>query len=188
MDPELKKTYKETVVPALREEFGYENIHQVPQIEKVVLNCCIGSCDDRSQALEDAVREMTMITGQKPVTTKAKNSVSNFKLREGQELGCKVTLRGTYMWEFLQRLIMTAIPRIRDFRGISPKCFDGRGNYTFGIRDQTIFPEIELDKVKRTLGFDISLVTTAKTDEEGRALLRNIGMPFRENKSTASVA
>ncbi len=186
MKPELQTFYENTVLPALREELGCKNIHEVPRIEKVVINCCVGSAADRSQAVEDAVNELTTITGQKPVVTVAKKSVSNFKLREGQEIGCKVTLRRLYMWEFLSRLINTAIPRIRDFRGISPKAFDGNGNYTLGITDQTIFPEIELDKVKRNLGFDITIVTTADNNEAAYALLDKMGMPFRKPAKAAA--
>ena len=186
MKPELKQFYDETVIAALKEDLGLKNLHEVPQIEKVVINCCVGSSPDRSQAVEDAVNELITITGQKPIITVAKNSVSNFKLREGQEIGCKVTLRRRYMWQFLERLIHTAIPRIRDFRGISPKSFDGRGNYTLGITDQTIFPEIELDKVKRNLGFDVTIVTTANTNEHALALLDKMGMPFRKPSNAAA--
>lgn len=186
MQTALLKHYQETVVPALREELGYENVHQVPRIEKIVINCCVGSSPDRSQAVEDAVNELGIITGQRPIITKAKKSVSNFKLREGQEIGCKVTLRRKYMWEFLQRLIVTALPRVRDFRGISSKAFDGFGNYTLGVTDQTIFPEIELDKVKRNLGFDVTIVTTAKDDAAAYALLLKIGMPFRKSTKAAA--
>ncbi len=186
MKPELQTFYENTVKPALREELGLKNVHQVPRIEKVVLNCCVGSAPDRSQAVEDAVNELSTITGQKPIVTVAKQSVSNFKLREGQEIGAKVTLRRLYMWEFLSRLINTAIPSIRDFRGISPKAFDGRGNYTLGITDQSIFPEIELDKIKRNLGFDITIVTSANTNEEALALLDKLGMPFRKQTKAAA--
>ena len=183
--PTLLKNYKETVVPALKEELGCENIHQVPKIEKVVINCCVGREADRKQAVQDAIDELQLITGQKAVTTIARKSVANFKLREGEEIGARVTLRGVKMYDFLLRLMCMAIPRIRDFRGVSAKAFDGRGNYTLGISDQTIFPEVELDKVKRNLGFDISIVTTAETDDAARALLKQMGMPFRDNKKAA---
>ncbi len=186
MKPELQKFYENTVLPALREELKLENVHQVPRVEKVVVNCCVGSAPDRSQAVEDAVNELVLITGQKPIITIAKKSVSNFKLREGQEIGCKVTLRRLYMWEFLSRLIHTAIPRIRDFRGISPRAFDGQGNYTLGISDQSIFPEIELDKIKRNLGFDITIVTSANSNEHAFALLDKLGMPFRKPTKAAA--
>ena len=187
MKPELQTYYFENVLPALKEQLGCANIHEVPRIEKISINCCVGSATDRSQAVEDAVNEVSKITGQKAVMTRAKKSVSNFKLREGQEIGCRVTLRRQYMWEFLSRLINTAIPRIRDFRGISAKAFDQQGNYTLGISDQTIFPEIELEQVKRTLGFDITIVTSAKNKEDSYALLEKIGMPFRKpNKAAAA--
>lgn len=186
MKPEIQTFYESTVLPALKEELGCKNVHQVPTIEKVCLNCGIGSAPDRSQALEDAVHTLTTITGQKPVIVKAKKSVSNFKLREGQEIGCKMTLRREYMWHFLQRLISTAIPAIRDFRGISVKAFDGRGNYTLGITEQTIFPEIELDKVKRNIGFDCTIVTSAANNEQAYALLDKLGMPFRKPTKAAA--
>ena len=186
MKPELQTYYFETVLPALKEKLGYSNIHQVPRIEKIVINCCVGSATDRTQAVEDAVNEVSKITGQKAVMTRAKKSVSNFKLREGQEIGCRVTLRRQYMWEFLNRLINTAIPRIRDFRGVSQKAFDQQGNYTLGVTDQTIFPEIELDQVKRQLGFDITIVTTAKNVKDSYALLEMMGMPFRKPSKAAA--
>lgn len=182
----LLEHYKKNVVAALKTELGFSNLHQVPRLQKIVLNSCVGSAAERSQALEDAVKEMSQITGQKPVITKSKKSISNFKLRELQDIGCKVTLRGQYMWEFLQRLIVTALPRVRDFRGISARGFDGRGNYTLGISDQTIFPEIELDKVRRTLGFDVTICTTANSDKEALALLKKLGMPFRESGKSAA--
>ena len=183
--PTLLKNYKEQVVPALKEQLGCANIHQVPKIEKVVINCCVGREADRKQAVQDAVEELELITGQKAVTTVARKSVANFKLREGEAIGARVTLRGVKMYDFLLRLMCMAIPRIRDFRGVSPKAFDGRGNYTLGISDQTIFPEVELDKVKRNLGFDVCIVTTAETDDAARALLKEMGMPFRDNKKAA---
>lgn len=186
MKPELQQFYENTVLPALREEFSLKNLHQAPRVEKVVINCCVGSAPDRTQAVEDAVNELALITGQKPIITLAKTSVSNFKLREGQEIGCKVTLRRRYMWEFLGRLIHTAIPRIRDFRGISPKSFDGQGNYTLGIAEQSIFPEVELDKIKRNLGFDVTIVTTTTNNEQAFALLDKLGMPFRKPSKAAA--
>ena len=187
MTPSLLTKYKENVVPALKEHFGYKNIHQVPKIEKVVVNCGVGKAEaERKQAVEDALAEMALITGHRGVATVAKNSISNFKLRAGELVGAKLTLRGNHMYDFLLRLIATAIPRIRDFRGVSAKAFDGRGNYTLGINDHTIFPEIELDKVKRHLGFDICVVTSANTDEEALELLHLLGMPFRGREKKAA--
>ena len=177
---ELYREYKERVVPALKSAQGYKNVHQIPRIEKVVVNTCIGSASEGKQALEDAKVELAMITGQRPAETVAKKSVANFKLRKGQAIGAKVTLRGARMYEFLERLIKTSLPRIRDFRGVSPKAFDGNGNYTLGVADQTIFPEIELDKIKRNVGFDVCIVTSAKTDKEAKALLAELGMPFSD--------
>ena len=177
--------YKERVVPALKASRGYKNIHQIPRIQKVVINTCIGSQSDVKQALEDAKNELGMITGQKPAETLSKKSISNFKLREGQAIGAKVTLRGDKMYEFLERLIRTALPRIRDFRGISPKAFDGNGNYTLGVPDQTIFPEIELDKIKRNIGFDVTIVTSSKNNEEAKALLVELGVPFTDKAKKA---
>lgn len=185
MEPALKTFYREKVVPALQQKLGVKNIHDVPRIEKIVLNCAVGKAPDRKVAVEDAVRDMTAITGQKPVITKSKKAISNFKLREGEPLGAKVTLRSRIMWEFLERLIKMALPVVRDFRGVSTKAFDGHGNYTLGVTDQSIFPEMEIDKIKRTLGFDICIVTSANTDEHGRELLRAIGMPFRDSKPAA---
>jgi large subunit ribosomal protein L5 len=184
-EPNLQKFYKEKVISHLKTKLGVSNPHLVPKVEKVVVNCCVGSQSDRKQAVEDAVNTITTITGQKPVITKSKNSVSNFKLRENEAVGVKVTLRGRIMFEFLERLIKIAIPVIRDFRGVSPKAFDGRGNYTLGITDQSIFPEIKIDEVKRSLGFDICIVTSAPTDDHGRELLRALGMPFRDHKGSA---
>ena len=181
----LLATYKEKVAPALFKSRGYANVHQVPQIEKIVLNTCVGSSPEIKLALEDAIRDITLITGQKPIRTKSRDSIANFKLRENQEIGCKVTLRGRIMWEFLERLIVAALPRIRDFRGISNRAFDGRGSYTLGVKDHTIFPEIELDKVKRTIGMDITIVTSAPTNDEARELLVLLGMPFTEKKQQA---
>jgi large subunit ribosomal protein L5 len=180
----LAREYKEKIVPALIEKRGYKNVMQVPRIQKVVVNCCIGSAADTKVALEDAFNEVQMITGQHPSKTKSTKSIANFKLREGQEIGVKVTLRGAIMYEFLERLIRTALPRIRDFRGVSPRAFDGRGNYTLGVKDQTIFPEVELDKVKRNLGMDITIVTTARQNEEAKDLLAFFGMPFSDRKLT----
>jgi len=176
--PELQKIYREQVAPALREKRGYRNPHQVPRVTKVVLNCSVGSAQDVKAALDDATHDIRLITGQQPVRTKAKKSISNFKIREDQEIGLKVTLRGRIMYEFLERLIRFALPSIRDFRGVSARAFDGCGNYTLGVKDHTIFPEIELDKVKRGLGFDISIVTTAGTNQEAKDLLELLGMPF----------
>ena len=181
----LYTEYKERVVPALKASRGYSNIHQIPRIQKVVINTCIASQSDVKQALEDAKNELGMITGQKPAETISKKSISNFKLREGQPIGAKVTLRGDKMYEFLERLIRTALPRIRDFRGISPKAFDGNGNYTLGVPDQTIFPEIELDKIKRNIGFDVTIVTSSKNNEEAKALLVELGVPFTDKAKKA---
>ena len=188
MEPELKTFYKEQVAPQLKEKLELANPHQIPQIEKVVVNCGVGKQADRKQAVEDAVRDMAAITGQRPVVTKARNSIANFKLREGETIGAKVTLRGPQMWDFLNRLIKVAIPVIRDFRGVSPKSFDGRGNYALGITDQSIFPELELDRIQRTLGFDICIVTTATTDDHARALLEALGMPFRKPQKQETAA
>ncbi|HSI82205.1 MAG: 50S ribosomal protein L5 [Candidatus Methylacidiphilales bacterium] len=178
----LHKLYLEQVIPALIKNRGYKNPHQVPKIKKVTVNCCIGSSPDTKAALEDAVNELRTITGQKPVKTTATKSISNFKLREGQDIGAKVTLRGKIMYEFLERLICTALPRIRDFRGVPARAFDGRGNYTLGVKDQTIFPEIELDKIKRNLGMDITIVTSAAKNDEAKELLGLMGMPFSDRK------
>ena len=178
----LAREYKERIAPALMESRKYKNVMQVPKITKVVVNCCIGSAADTKVALEDAFNEVRMITGQQPIKTASTKSIANFKLREGQEIGVKVTLRVAIMYEFLERLIRTALPRIRDFRGVSPRAFDGRGNYTLGVKDQTIFPEIELDKVKRNLGMDITIVTTAQKNDEAKELLALFGMPFSDRK------
>jgi large subunit ribosomal protein L5 len=183
MQAELYKEYRERVAPSLRKTLGYKNVLQVPKVDKVVVNTCIpAQSSDLKQALEDAKKELSVITGQKPAETKSKKSISNFKLRKGQAIGAKVTLRGDRMYEFLERLIKMALPRIRDFRGISPKAFDGQGNYTLGVPDQSIFPEVDLDKVKRNVGFDITIVTTAKTNEEAKALLVELGIPFSDKK------
>src|SRR5450432_4253247 len=180
MPVELHQEYKERVVPALKEKHGYKNVHQVPHVEKVVVNCCVASQQDVKQGLEDAKAELALITGQKPAETRSKKSIANFKLRQYQPIGAKVTLRGPRMYEFLERLIKTALPRIRDFRGVSHRAFDGNGNYTLGVPDQSIFPEVELDKVKRNIGFDITIVTSATTNEEAKSLLSELGMPFTD--------
>jgi large subunit ribosomal protein L5 len=179
MQPELLTHYKEKVITQLRDSLGLENVHQVPRLEKIVLNCSVGKEPDRKQAIEDAVLEMTLITGQKPIVTMSKKAIANFKLRENEPIGVKVTLRGRRMYDFLMRLVKTAIPRIRDFRGVTPRAFDGRGNYTLGVAEQSIFPEIELDKIKRSLGFDVTFVTSTNNDDHARELLRAMGMPFR---------
>jgi large subunit ribosomal protein L5 len=183
MQAELYKEYQTKVVPALSQGLGYKNVFQVPKVHKVVVNTCIPAQGaDLKQALEDAKKELAVITGQKAAETKSKKSISNFKLRKGQAIGAKVTLRGDRMYEFLERLIKMALPRIRDFRGVSPKAFDGHGNYTLGVHDQSIFPEVDLDKIKRTVGFDITIVTTARTNEEAKALLTELGIPFSDKK------
>ncbi len=180
MEVELYKEYTDRVVPALKTKHGYVNPHQVPRVQKIVVNTSIGSAPDTKEALEIAVTELRTITGQSPVRTVSKKSISNFKLRKDQPIGAKVTLRGRNMYEFLERLIKSALPKIRDFRGISPKAFDGQGNYTLGVPDQSIFPEIELDKIKRNIGFDVTIVTTARTDAEAKSLLGELGMPFTD--------
>lgn len=174
----LKAQYTQEVVPALVKRFGYKNINEVPRLEKVVLNMGLGDCKDNSKSLNLAVEELRIIAGQKPVITTAKKSVANFKVREGMNVGAKVTLRGNRMYDFLDKFISIALPRVRDFRGVSSKSFDGRGNYAIGVKEQLIFPEIEYDKVEKVRGFDICVVTTAKTDEEARELLKQLGMPF----------
>ena len=183
MTPELLTTYKIKVVPALQSELGLKNIHQVPKLEKIVVNCSVGKEADRKQAIEDAVKDVTLITGQKPIITMSKKAIANFKLREGEAIGVKVTLRGNRMYDFMLRLLFTAIPRVRDFRGINPRAFDGHGNYTLGVSEQSIFPEIELDKIKRSLGFDVTFVTSTENDDYARALLRALGMPFVRTKA-----
>ncbi len=180
MDPTMLTKYKEAVTPALKEKFQYGNVHQIPRIEKVVLNSSFGRADDRKSAAEIVMEDIGIITGQRPVPTVSKKAISNFKLREGDTIGARVTLRGRNMWEFLDRFINVAIPTIRDFRGVSFKSFDGNGNYTIGIADHSIFPEIEIDKVRRTVGFDITIVTSAMTDDEARELLALLGMPFKK--------
>src|ERR1700688_1180680 len=189
MQAELYKEYQAKVVPTLSKNLGYKNVFQVPKVHKVVVNTCIpAQSADLKQALEDAKKELSLITGQRPAETKSKKSISNFKLRKGQAIGAKVTLRGDRMYEFLERLIKAALPRIRDFRGVSPRCFDGNGNYTLGVPDQTIFPEIEMDKIKRNIGFDVTIVTTARTDEEAKSLLSELGMPFSDRAKKAAAA
>jgi len=175
----LYTLYKEEITPKLMEKFQYKNVMQVPKIERVVVNIGVGEAIQNPKALDGAVNDLTIITGQKPVITRAKKSIAGFKLREGMPIGCKVTLRGKMMYEFLDRLINLSLPRVRDFRGISPQAFDGRGNFALGIKEQTIFPEIEYDKIDKIRGMEVVIVTTAKTDEEGRELLRGMGMPFR---------
>ncbi|WP_420641949.1 50S ribosomal protein L5 [Candidatus Leptofilum sp.] len=177
----LKEQYKDEVVPTLMKEFNYRSVMQVPRIKKVVVNVGLGEALDNAKAIEFAVNDITAITGQKPVLTKAKNSIAGFKLREGRVIGLKVTLRGERMWSFLTRLIHVALPRTRDFQGISPDSFDGRGNYTLGLREQLIFPEIDYDRIDKIRGMEVSIVTTAQQDEEGRRLLSMMGMPFWEN-------
>jgi large subunit ribosomal protein L5 len=184
-EPELLNEYRTRVVPALREKHGYQNVSQIPKLTKVVVNTSIGSANDVKEALEIAKNEIALITGQKPIETISKKSIANFKLRQHQAIGAKVTLRGRAMYEFLERLIKMSLPRIRDFRGVSPKAFDGQGNYTLGVADQTIFPEVELDKIKRNVGFDITIVTTATTDAEAKTLLTELGMPFTDKAKKA---
>lgn len=184
----LQKHYKEKVVPALTKKHGYANPHQVPRLEKIVVTSCMGKAADRKVAVDDAVNEIAKITGQRPSITFSKKAVANFKLREGEALGARATLRGQRMWEFLHRFINITSPNIRDFRGISSKSFDGRGNYAVGISDQSIFPEIEIDQIKRQIGFDLIFVTSAPTDAEGRALLTELGLPFRDVKKAEEAA
>jgi large subunit ribosomal protein L5 len=175
----LKQIYQETIVPQLTEEFGYKNVHEVPKVVKITINRGLGEASQNAKALESSIVELSTISGQKPVVTRAKKAIAGFKLREGMPVGVMVTLRSGRMYSFLDRLISLALPRIRDFRGISPNSFDGRGNYSLGIREQLIFPEISYDSIDQIRGFDISIITTAKTDEEGRALLKAMGMPFK---------
>ena len=178
--PRLKTRYTDTVVPALKKQFAYSSPMEVPRLEKIVLNMGLGSAVQNSKVIDVAAAELGQIAGQKPVVTRAKKSIASFKLREGQAIGVMVTLRKDRMWEFLDRLVSFALPRVRDFRGVSARAFDGRGNYTLGIREQIVFPEIEYDKVDRIHGMNLSFVTTAKNDEQGRALLAELGMPFRK--------
>ncbi|ATZ25029.1 50S ribosomal protein L5 [Streptomyces erythrochromogenes] len=178
--PRLKTKYREDIAGKLREEFSYENVMQIPGLVKIVVNMGVGDAARDSKLIDGAIKDLTTITGQKPAVTKARKSIAQFKLREGQPIGCHVTLRGDRMWEFLDRTLSLALPRIRDFRGLSPKQFDGRGNYTFGLTEQVMFHEIDQDKIDRTRGMDITVVTTATNDAEGRALLRHLGFPFKE--------
>ena len=174
----LKELYKDEIAPAMAKKFGYKNVMEIPKLDKIVINMGVGEAKENAKLLEAAVKDMETITGQKAVLTKAKNSVANFKIREGMAIGCKTTLRGEKMYEFLDRLVNLALPRVRDFRGVNPNAFDGRGNYSLGIKEQLIFPEIEYDKVDKVRGMDIIFVTTAKTDEEARELLTLFNMPF----------
>ncbi|MGI6665247.1 MAG: 50S ribosomal protein L5 [Christensenellaceae bacterium] len=176
--PRLKDTYKEEIIPAMMQKFSYKNVMQVPRLEKVVINMGMGDIKENPKGLDSALNELALISGQKPVVTIAKRSVANFKLREGMRVGAKVTIRGTRMYEFVDKLISIAIPRVRDFRGLSANSFDGRGNFSMGFREQLVFPEIDFDKVEQIRGMDIAIVTTAKTDEEARELLSFMGMPF----------
>ena len=178
--PRLKGRYRSEIAPALKTKFGYKNVMQIPTLSKVVVNMGVGEAARDSKIIEGAIRDLAVITGQRPQVTRSRKSIAQFKLRENMPIGAHVTLRNDRMWEFTDRLLSIALPRIRDFRGLSPKQFDGNGNYTFGLTEQVVFPEIEQDKIDRTRGMDITLVTTAKTDEEGRELLRALGFPFRE--------
>jgi len=182
--PRLKQRYREEIAPSLTQQFGFANPMQVPGVVKVVVNMGVGDAARDSKLIEGAVRDLTAITGQKPVVTKARKSIAQFKLREGMPIGTHTTLRGDRMWEFLDRLISVGLPRIRDFRGLSPRQFDGKGNYTFGLNEQSMFHEIDQDRIDRVRGFDITVVTTAKNDDEGRALLRALGFPFRSNQTS----
>jgi large subunit ribosomal protein L5 len=179
--PRLKQRYRDEIVAGLQEQFGYPNVMQVPTLTKIVVNMGVGEAARDSKLIEGAVRDLTAITGQKPAVTRARKSIAQFKLREGMPIGAHVTLRGDRMWEFLDRLLTVALPRIRDFRGLSPRQFDGRGNYTFGLNEQAMFHEIDQDKIDRVRGMDITVVTTAATDDEGRSLLRLLGFPFKES-------
>ena len=179
--PRLKERYRSEVVPAMAEQFGYGNAMQVPTLSKIVVNMGVGEAARDAKLIEGAVRDLTTITGQKPVVTRARKSIAQFKLREGMPIGAHVTIRGTRMWEFLDRTLSLALPRIRDFRGLSPRQFDGRGNYTFGLTEQIVYLEIDPDSIDRVRGMDITVVTTATNDDEGRALLKGLGFPFKEN-------
>jgi large subunit ribosomal protein L5 len=180
MAPRLQERYRQEVVPRLSQEYGYGNVHQVPRLEKVVVNMGVGAATQNAKLLEKAVEELAAITGQKPLVRRARKSIANFKLRQGQAIGAMVTLRGDRMWEFLDRLLTVALPRVRDFKGVSPKAFDGRGNYTLGIREQIIFPEVNYDAVERITGLNVTVCTSARNDAEGKALLAHLGMPFRQ--------
>jgi Ribosomal protein L5 len=179
--PRLKQRYLDEIVPQLRSDFGYANVMQVPKVTKIVVNMGVGEAARDSKLIEGAIRDLAAITGQKPAVTKARKSIAQFKLREGMPIGAHTTLRGDRMWEFLDRMLAIALPRIRDFRGLSPRQFDGKGNYTFGLNEQSMFHEIDPDRIDRVRGMDVTLVTTANTDDEGRALLRHLGFPFKEN-------
>ncbi len=183
MAPRLKERYASDLRPALQQELGLGNVMEVPRLQKIVLNCGVGLATGQSSLLDGAVTDLGIITGQKPLVTRAKQSIAGFKLREGNPIGAKVTLRGDRMWEFYDRLVSLAIPRIRDFRGLNPRSFDGRGNYTFGVTEQLIFPEIDYDKIDTVRGMDITICTSARTDDEGRALLRALGFPFRRTEA-----
>jgi len=185
VQPRLKQKYRTEIVPALTEEFGFKNPHQVPGLVKVVVNTGVGEAARDSKVIEGAIKDLQLITGQKPQVTNARKSIAQFKLREGMPIGAHVTLRGDRAWEFLDRLVSLALPRIRDFRGLSPKQFDGKGNYTFGVSEQSIFHEIDQDRIDRVRGFDITVVTTATNDDEGRALLKALGFPFRATDTAA---
>lgn len=178
--PRLRKRYDEVIVPKLQKEFGYKNVNQIPKVEKVVINIGLGEATTNPKLVERAVDELARISGQKPVIRRSKKSIANFKLRENQAIGVSVTLRGERQWEFLDRLLNVALPRVRDFGGVSPKAFDGRGNYTLGIREQTIFQEIDYDAIEKVKGMNVTMVTTAKTDAEAKSLLTHLGVPFRE--------
>jgi len=180
MMPRLLERYRSDIVPKLSEEFGFKNIHQVPKLVKIVVNMGVGEAAANPKLVETAAEELAVITGQKAAIRKAKKSIANFKLRQGQPVGCTVTLRGHRMWEFFDRLVSVSLPRVRDFKGISPKAFDGRGNYSLGIREQIIFPEVDYDKVERITGLNVTVCTTAANDAEGKALLAHLGMPFRQ--------
>jgi large subunit ribosomal protein L5 len=176
----LKDRYRNEIAPALQQKFGYKNVMQIPKVDKIVINMGVGEAVQNSKAIDSAVTDLAKISGQKPIITRAKKSIAAFKLREGMQVGCKVTLRGQRMYEFMDRLLNVALPRVRDFHGVSAKAFDGRGNYTLGIKEQLIFPEIEYDKIDKLRGMDVVFVTTARTDEEARELLRGFGMPYRD--------
>jgi len=180
MVPRLFERYRKEIVPKLQQEFGYRNVHQVPNLEKIVVNMGVGEATQNAKLIEKAAEELAVITGQKPAIRKARKSIANFKLRAGQAIGCMVTLRGVRMWEFYDRLVSVSLPRVRDFKGVSPKAFDGRGNYSLGIREQIIFPEVDYDKVEKITGLNITVCTTARNDAEGKALLTHLGMPFRQ--------
>lgn len=176
----LKKQYQEKVMPSLKEKYGYKNVHEIPKLEKVIVNCTTKDTVTNAKVVDKIVEELAQVTGQKPVVSRARKSIASFKVREGMPMGAAVTLRGDRMYEFLERLIHVSLPRVRDFRGVSPKAFDGRGNYTLGVKEQIIFPEVEYDKIDKVRGIGISIVTTAKNNDEGRELLTQLGMPFRQ--------